>query len=153
MAERSHAELANEVVRAYLELGDATRMASLPSWLTADLNLSQLKAIVFLEHHGALIISKLAGLLGIGNPAASILVQQLVEQGLVERSEDKEDRRRTYVQPTARGIALLAGRREQIKSNLLRWLGQLDDNDLVSLQRGLGALIRVVQTEQSADDS
>jgi DNA-binding MarR family transcriptional regulator len=98
-----------------------------------------------------LIISELAELLSMGNPAASILVQQLVEQGLVERSEDKKDRRRTYVRPTARGIALLAGRREQIRANLLRWLGHLGDDELAGLQRGLGALMRVVQAERPGE--
>ena len=124
MKKESRTELANEVVQAYLALGDVTRWASLPTWITADLNLSQLQAIVLLEHHGTLIISELSGLLGIGNPAASMLVQQSVEQELVERSEDDKDRRRTVVRPTTRGIALIAGRREQIRANLLRWLSQ-----------------------------
>ena len=151
MKDRSLTELADEVVQAYLALGDATRLASLPSWITADLSLSQLKAIILLEHHGALIISELASLLGMGNPAASIRVQQLVEQGLVERSEDTKDRRRTYVRPTPCGVALLAGRREQIRENLLRWLRKLGDDELDGLHGGLGALIRVAQAEQSAE--
>lgn len=37
MKEPSRKKLANEIVQAYLELGDTLRMAALPSWITADL--------------------------------------------------------------------------------------------------------------------
>ncbi len=146
---RTH--LADAVVQAYLSLGDTLRMAALPSWITADLNLSQLKAIVLLEHHATLTISQLAKLLGLGNPAASLLVQKLVQEGLVERSEDARDRRRTFVRPTARGAGLIASRRENAQANLRRWLSQLSDAELQSLQQGLGALVRVVQAEQAPE--
>jgi DNA-binding MarR family transcriptional regulator len=147
MKSPARTKLTNDVVRAYAALGDSLRMAALPNWITADLSLSQLKAIVLLEHHGALTISELARRLEMGNPAASILVQQLVQQGLVERSEDARDRRRTFVRPTANGAGLIATRREHIQTNLRRWLSQLGDDELASLQRGLGALVRVMETE------
>ena len=153
MEEMSRTKLVNEIVQAYVEIGDATRLTSLPAWVTTDLflNLNQLKSIVFLEYHTVLTISELARLLGMGNPAASILVQQMVEQGLVERSEDSKDRRRTFVRLTARGASLLAGRREQIKTSLLRWLSQLDDEGLASLQHGLSALLQIMHTGQVQD--
>ena len=143
------AELANDIVKAYLTFSDTTRMLTLPSWITADMSLSHLKAIVLLEYHGALTISELAKSLGMGKPAASLLVQQLVEQELVERSEDIRDRRRAIVRPTARGIGLIAGRREQIRTALQRWLGRLDRDDLTSLHRGLTALMQVVQADSA----
>lgn len=150
MKEKKRARLANEIIQAYVEIGDATRLTSLPSWVTTDLtlNLSQLKSIVFLEYNTTLTISQLARLLGMGNPAASILVQQLVAQGLVERSEDTNDRRRTYVRLTERGAGLLAGRREQIRSSLRRWLGKMEDDGLADLERGLSALLQILHAEQ-----
>jgi DNA-binding MarR family transcriptional regulator len=149
MTEPTQSDLANAIIQAYLQVGDATRFASLPGWLTADLTISQLKAIVLLASGGPLTISELARLLGMGNPAASILVQQLVEQGYIERYEDSQDRRRTYVRPTERGAGLLAGRREQIRTSLLGWLGQMDGADLAALQQGLEALIRVIPAERT----
>jgi DNA-binding MarR family transcriptional regulator len=151
MKETSRIELANEVVRAYLELGDAIRLTALPAWITADLTISQLKAVFLLAHHGALAVSELAGLLGIGNPAASILVQLLVQHGLVERSEDAKDRRRTIVRTTTLGAGLIVSRREHIQANLHRWLNRLGDDELASLQRGLDALVQIVQAEQAQE--
>jgi DNA-binding MarR family transcriptional regulator len=150
MKEKKRMRLANEIVQAYVEIGDATRLNSLPSWVTTDLtlNLSQLKSIVFLEYHVMLTISELGRLLGVGNPAASLLVQQMVEQGLVERSEDIKDRRRTFVRLTTKGAGLLAGRREQIKTSLSVWLEQMDDDELSNLQRSLSALLKISQAGQ-----
>jgi len=147
MKDQMRTTLADDVVQGYLELSDTIRVTAVPSWINADLNVSQVKAIILLEHHGALTVSELARLIGIGNPAASILVQQLVEQGLVERSEDSKDRRRTFVRLTARGSGLMTGRRELVRTNLLRWLSQLSEDELASLQRGLGALLRVFQAD------
>ena len=79
---------------------------------------------------------------------AGILVQQLVAQGLVERSEDTNDRRRTYVRLTERGAGLLAGRREQIRSSLRQWLGKMEDEGLADLERGLSALLQILHAEQ-----
>jgi DNA-binding MarR family transcriptional regulator len=145
----SRIQLANEAAQSYLELADAIRLTTLPGWITADLTISQVKAVFLLAYHGALAVSELAGLLGIGNPAASILVQQLVEQELVERSEDIQDRRRTLVSLTARGTKLISGRREQIEARLLPWLSQLSDDELTDLLRGLRALVEIVRSERS----
>lgn len=148
----SRIQLANEAVQAYLELGDAIRLATLPSWVAADLTASQVKAVFLLAHHGALAVSELAGLLGIGNPAASVLVQQLVEQELVERSEDTRDRRRTLVSLTVRGTKLISGPREQRETRFRRWLSQLGDGELTGLALGLTALVEIVRAEQAEAD-
>ncbi len=152
MTDTSVAQLTNDIIQVYLTISDTTRMLTLPSWITSDMSLSHLKAIVLLEYHSALTISELAKSLGLGKPAASLLVQQLVERELVERTEDAKDRRRAIVRPTARGVGLIAGRREQIRAALQRWLERLDRDDLASLHRGLAALIRVVKSETIAQN-
>ena len=152
MNEPSREGLENQAVQAYLELGDAIRIAILPGWITADLTISQAKAVMMLAHHGALAVSQLARLLEIGSPAASILVQQLVEQELVERSEDARDRRRTLVHLTGEGVKLIRGRQEQGEARLRGWLDRLGGDDLACLQRGLGALVEIVRSEQSQTD-
>jgi len=146
---RSHKALAIEVVQTYLDLADTIRLATLPNWVNADLTTSQVKAIFLLAHHHALAVGELAGLLGIGSPAASILVQQLVEQALVERSEDTEDRRRTLVHLTAQGSRLVSGHREQREARLYHWLSQLADDQLSGLLHGLRGLAEIACSEQA----
>lgn len=144
MEKHSQKKLAKEVAHAYLEFADVIRLATLPTWIHADLTTSQVKAIFLLAHHGSLPVGKLAALLDVGSPATSILVQQLVEKNLVRRAEDPQDRRRTLVSLTPSGDKLISGQREKREAKLVEWLGQLDDEALDGLLRGLRALNEVV---------
>lgn len=146
--DNSREQITGEVLQAYMTLTDQLRLAGLPSWIAASMSLTQLKAMFLLEYYGALTVSALARSLETSNSAASILIQQLVEQELVERSEDAQDRRRTLVRLTARGATLVAGRRDHIKNHLGRWLGQIDEASLACLLRGFNALVAVMQKEQ-----
>lgn len=138
-------KLTKEVAHTYLEFADVIRLATLPTWIHADLTTSQVKAIFLLAYHGSLPVGKLAALLGVGSPAASILVQQLVEKNLARRAEDPQDRRRTLVSLTSRGDKLISGQRDKREAKLLEWLAELDDDALKGLLRGLRALNEVIR--------
>jgi DNA-binding MarR family transcriptional regulator len=148
MNEPSTNAIADEAVQAYLALGDAIRVAILPEWIVTDFTISQLKALMLLEYHGELAVSELGKLLHLSNPAASILVQQIVDQNMVERSEDSRDRRRTLVRMTAKGSELIIGRHRQTEEKLRRWLSQLSGDDLLAVARGLNTLASVARAER-----
>jgi DNA-binding MarR family transcriptional regulator len=86
-------------------------------------------------------------LLGIGNPTASILVQQLVERELVTRTEHTTDRRHTIIRLSPKGAAIGAGRRKEREKQWQRWLSHLSDDELNALARGLSAIVAVVKKE------
>ncbi len=129
------------------------KSADLPKWVDLDLTASQLRAMVFLAVRGPATIGELARFVRIGNPAASILVQQLVDQELVERSEDAQDRRRTLVRLTAHAADLMSERREQREAKLRHWLNRLNDDELIGLLRGIGPLVKIVRSEQASSES
>lgn len=145
MKEQTRETLATDAAQAYLEFAEAIRLAALPGWVHADVTASQVKAIFLLAHHGSLPVGELATLLNVGSPAASILVQQLVEQKLARRTEDARDRRRTLVSLTPRGSKLISGERRQRQEKLVEWLRQLDEESLRDLLRGLQALNEVAR--------
>jgi DNA-binding MarR family transcriptional regulator len=138
-------QLVKDTIQSFVELVMIQKFADMPGWIDTDLTVSQVRAIYFLAAHGQLTVSDLSRLLEIGRPAASILVQQLVEQQWVERTEDSLDRRRSWVSLTARGSGLVSGRREQREKKFRRWLGQLDDEELACLRVGISALLEVVR--------
>lgn len=145
---KTRARMAEAVIQAMAELVLSQKNADVPNWLDLDLTVSQLRAVYLLAYHGTLSIGELAGLLKLGYPATSVLVQQLVRQQLAERSEDTRDRRRSWVSLTERGAQLVGDRREQREAQFLPRLNRLSDEKLRGLQRGLKALITAMREEQ-----
>src|SRR5579884_4426487 len=71
-------------------------------WVNLDLTMGQLKALMALAQQ-RMHVRQLAETLGVGKPAASIIVDRLVQLGLAQRIEDPVDRRYTLVSLTEEG--------------------------------------------------
>ncbi len=69
----------------------------------AGLSVPQFRALIFLSTHEDSSLSAMAEHLGLSLPAASRLVQLLVQRGLMERRPDAGDRRRVSLSLTRRG--------------------------------------------------
>src|SRR5579875_4046830 len=110
-------------------------------WHRGDLTMAQFRALLALVHRGPMSIGRLAAELGVRLPTASVLVERLVRQGLAERREDADDRRRTLAQASGAGEELVArwqqGRREVLRG----WMCRMDAISLGHLARGLEALV------------
>ena len=141
--ERDRESLVQRALQAQKTIVMAMQAAAEPVWLQLDLTMAQLKGLVLLAQDGPLTIGGMAGALGIGRPAASILVDRLVELGLVERTEDPIDRRRTFARLTPRAEELVARLRQGGRERMREWLNRLSDDDLAALARGLHALAAV----------
>lgn len=71
------------------------------------LSRSMLGTLHFLRHHGNAGVSDLGEHLGVSNAASSQMVERLVEEGLLERVEDQEDRRMKKISLTDKGLSVL----------------------------------------------
>lgn len=133
----------NALLQAQKTIFQALQNGGATEWLKLDLTMAQVKALFALRRGGAIAVGVLAEQLKIGLPAASLLVDKLVQIGITERHEDPDDRRRTLVRLTAEGeqqvSRLQEGRRERIRA----WLSELTEEDLAALARGTEALARV----------
>lgn len=116
-------------------------------WLMLELTFAQTRALFMLAARKELTVSQLARALGVGNPTASILVQQLVERDLVTRTEATTDRRHTLIKLSPKGVEIGAGRRKAREKQWQRWLSHLSDEELNALARGLSAIVQVVKQE------
>lgn len=74
----------------------------------AGLSMSQLGALMRLYHGGACGVSNLGEHLGVSSAAASQMIERLVQQGLLERSEHPDDRRIKRIAVSAAGRQLIA---------------------------------------------
>ena len=88
-----------------------------------DLSMSQFGALLNIYHDGTCGVSDLGDVLGVTSAASSQMLERLVRQGLISRSEDPNDRRVKIVVLTEDGKQLIH------ESFLARraWLGDLAD--------------------------
>jgi DNA-binding MarR family transcriptional regulator len=140
-------ELVSTIAQAYMELFTTMQFNAASHWLMLELTFAQARALFMLAARKELTVSQLAQSLGVGNPTASILVQQLVERDLVTRTEHTADRRHTIIRLSPKGAEIGAGRRKQREKQWQRWLSQLSDDELNALARGLSAIVEVVKKE------
>jgi DNA-binding MarR family transcriptional regulator len=85
------------------------------------LSMSQIGALFWVSHKGNSAVSDLSDKLGITSAATSQMLERLVQQGLILRSEDPNDRRVKQIALTNQGRAVLQ------ESLLARqsWIGSL----------------------------
>ena len=89
----------------------------------------------------------LARHLGVGLAATTGIVDRLVGQDLVTRTEDPDDRRVRRIELTAEGAALVARLRDAGLERMRRLLDRLDDASLADLERVLLALAAAAEDD------
>lgn len=117
-------------------------------WMDLNLTIGQLKSLLFIDSEGITNFRKLATALGVTPPDVTRIVDRLVEQGLVSRRENPEDRRMQLLQATKKGQALLAKLRENRTTHLYRILAHLSTEELTAIIQGLSSLIKAAQLER-----
>ncbi len=97
-----------EVLRQWVDLFMTRSHHDLMRYLkTADLSMAQFGTLMRLYRDDHCGVSEIANQMSVSNAAASQLVDKMVHLGLVERTEDAEDRRAKRLSLTAKGRRLL----------------------------------------------
>ena len=112
----------SEVLREWAEIFIRRSMRDLFHFIKQNgLSVSQLNTLMRLYYGGSCGVSEVSDHLGVTNAATSQMVQRLVEQGLLQRTEDPLDRRAKQLALTDKGRALVG----QIIEARHRWLEEL----------------------------
>lgn len=74
----------------------------------SGLSMPQLSTLMRLYYHESCGVSEIGSQLGVTNAAASQMIERLVRQGLLERTEHPNDRRAKQLKLTAKGRMLIA---------------------------------------------
>lgn len=144
MNERSFDD-ADAIISAFHTIHLALNAATVSNWLDLDLSMAQLKTLFVVARLGSTAIGQVAETLHVGLPTASHLVERLVQEGLVERSVDAEDRRRSLAALTPRGEQLVARLRQGSVTHMRAWAQALNKEERSALALGLQALAQVAQ--------
>lgn len=114
----------------------------------SGLTMTQMSALMQLFYAGTKGVSDIAQHLGVSDAAASQMVERLVQQKILERSEDKQDRRFKKVSLTDKGKRLIE---DGIESRR-RWMELLTQALTAEQQETIGnALIVLTEAAKNLD--
>jgi MarR family transcriptional regulator, organic hydroperoxide resistance regulator len=111
-------------------------------WIELGLTIAQLKSMFFIVDKEKTSFKKLAEALRVTPPNVTGIIDRLVEQGLVSRTENPEDRRIMLLQATQKGQNLLNTLKENRTNRMMTILQQLSQEELSSLNRGMQAMVK-----------
>ncbi len=105
---------------------------------------SQLAVVATIVRNGPLTVGQIAEIEHVRPPSVSKIVAALEREGLVERRDDPEDRRRTPIAVTPAGEDYVAAVRAAGRGWIASRLDELDPDDVELLRRALPALERLL---------
>lgn len=113
--------------------------------LRPEVTLPQFRALVLLEQHGVLGVTRLADELGVVPSTASRMGDRLVAKGLVRRSVDSSNRRQVMLrlQPAGRELIAESTRRRTRQIEML--LGSIPDAEQDRLAEALYLLVAAAE--------
>jgi DNA-binding MarR family transcriptional regulator len=107
LAVAGNEQLIADIMGAQLRLQQLFAYDRSDPLFSSHLTLSQFKILMLLARHGSVSGGELAGLLGIGLAALSGMIDRLVQQDLVDRTEDVHDRRVRRIALSRKGAELI----------------------------------------------
>ncbi len=148
------AELIKRVIELQREVDRARRQYELDVWMSLPLTIAQLKSLFFIRNQECTNSGTLAAALGVTPTNTTGIIDRLVKQGLVSRTENPENRRMLLLRATDKGEELVARLRERRRGYLSEVLERMSIVELGTLAQGLASLARVteVQEKEAGDE-
>ncbi len=143
-------ELTKEIIELQRLVFRSSRQYKRDVWLELNLTISQLKSLFFIANQGTTNFSRLAAALGVTPPNVTGIVDRLVDQGLVSRRENPEDRRMLMLRVTGKGETLIAELRERTVSHMSEALAHLSLEELNTIAQGLRLLSKAVEAHEES---
>lgn len=94
----------------------------------------QASVLMLLMHEGRKTMGELALTLGVSKSATTQLLDSLIEQGFVERTQDDHDRRVAYVALSRRGLRHLKQVRQRGVGHMTQLFDALTDDELKQIE-------------------
>lgn len=141
-----------KIIRLYRQVNMYMRRDSPDVWMDLTLTVPQLKSLFFIANEGTTNLKKLAAALKVTPSNVTGIVDRLVQQGLVSRQENPEDRRVSLLRPTEQGEAVVDNLKERRTSYLSRILRQLGTDELSILEKGLVSMVRAARKQEGRNE-
>lgn len=141
--------LVEEVVALLPQLGPALFGAISRVAHEHGLTLAQTKAVLQVATHGRMPVGEIACRLNVSMPAASEVVDRLVEAGHLVRASDPADRRRVLIEATPATLRIAAELNDIRRGQVRRALEAMPPEERPVLARSLHALLSGLSSEEA----
>ena len=134
-----------EIVENLRKVDRYRRGSTIDAWMNLpSITMPQLKSLFFISNEGSTNLGKLASALGVTPANVTGIVERLVEQKLISRVENAQDRRMLILRTTEKGDELVATLREKRRRVMDKALSGLTVDELAILSRGLTSLVKAI---------
>jgi len=141
-----------EEIQNILELQDQLvryrKVWDVGPWLELDMSTPQLKALLLISEEKGIRMRELAHRLGGSFSNATVLVDRLVDRGLVERMAEPQDRRVVLVRATEDGQHLIEQLATSWRTLSAPLLEALTSEDLATIRKALRVLLEAAQNRE-----
>jgi DNA-binding MarR family transcriptional regulator len=141
-------ELINRIIHDQRSVNRVLRQYDPEVWMDLSLTIAQVKSLFFISNQGKVNFRMLAAALKVTPSNVTGIIDRLVEQSLVSRTENPEDRRMLTLELTSKGDSLITNLRERRISLMSDILKSLDIEQLQTISLGFGLLAKAVTNSQ-----
>ena len=135
-------ELVKQITELQRKIDRARRQYELDVWMNLPITIAQLKSMFFISNQGKTNLMNLAAALRVTPTNTTGIIDRLVKQGLVSRTENTDDRRMLALCLTDKGEELIARLREKRRGYMKDVLAYMSIDELVNLEQGLTSMIK-----------
>jgi DNA-binding MarR family transcriptional regulator len=119
-------------------------------WLELDMSTPQFKALLLISEEEGIRMRELARKMGGSFSNATVLVDRLVERGLVERLAEPQDRRVVLVRVSEEGRSLIDQLVTSWRTLSASLLENLDGEELAKVHEALSLLLKAARQNREA---
>jgi MarR family transcriptional regulator, organic hydroperoxide resistance regulator len=148
---QSKEKLISRGIELFKMMGQNRMHYQFEPWRELDVPLAQLKSLFLIHIKGSVNVRDLALDLGVTPGNVTSIVDRLVGQELVKRSEGLEDRRIVLLQLTEKGRETINKIHETGENHIRRFLERMSAEDLAALLQGITAFLAA--TKQDWEES
>ena len=116
------------------------------------LTVSQLRGLRFLKQHEDCLVGDLANGLAVSYPAASKLINRLIDRGLSQRRDDEADRRNIRLRVTLKGGEVLETIEEKRQREIAQIFLRLEEEEQRFLTQGLKRFLEAALSDEAIID-
>ena len=144
-------ETIKKITALQRELAKTMRRHAFKHWMTLSMSTSQMKSLMCIIENEKLSSKKLADMLDVTPANVTGVIDKLIEQGLVSRSESAQDRRVVFLEATEAGKKLIENLEQHASEQSSRMLSAMSEDELEHLYLGLAAFLRVTRSRVQED--